>query len=70
MKAIIKYNTKFSYLTYAVDKEPEQYIKESLRRGWDTMRIYHELAKIAKRHKLKMVNRRTVYTWVSKYNGS
>lgn len=65
-----KYYTKFRNLTLAVDKEPESYIAEALHNGWEPMRIYVELKKISRYHKIPMVNRRTVYYWISKYKSN
>ena len=67
-----RYYTRFSQLTLSLDKEPEQYIREALDNGWEPMRIFHELKKVAKHHKIPMVDRRTVYYWITrvKNNGN
>jgi len=62
-----KYNTRFSALTLAVDKEPFELIKECLDKGWHVMRLHGYLQKVATKHKLPMVDRRTVYMWVNRY---
>jgi hypothetical protein len=62
-----KYHTKFTNLTLAMDKEPKEYLIECFKRQWTTTRIFQELNKIASKHRLPMVDRRTVDAWVSKY---
>jgi hypothetical protein len=61
-----KYHTKFTNLTLAVDKEPEEFLEVCLKKKWTVTRIFNELRKIAQHHKLPMVDRRTVHTWVTK----
>ena len=61
-----KYNTKFSQLTLAVEQEPENFLIQRLSKGDHPMKIYNELKKISIRHKLPLVERRTLYQWIKK----
>lgn len=64
----LKYNTKFSKLTLAIKLEPETYLKTRLSKDWHPMQIYRELDKIADKHHLPMVEKRTLYLWISRLN--
>jgi hypothetical protein len=64
----IRYSTKMSKLTLAVRQEPEDYLLNRIELGWQPMKIYHELMRIAEDHKLHMISRRTLYSWLDKLN--
>jgi len=61
-----KYNTKFSQLTLAIEQEPENFLLQRLSRGDHPMKIYNELKKISRLHKLPLIERRTLYLWITK----
>lgn len=66
----VKYNTKFTYLTLAIGQEPEEYIKKAIKNNVVPMRVYHDLKVIAKKNRVQMVDRRTIYTWYNKIKKS
>lgn len=66
-----KYNTKFSTLTLAINLEPEDYIRDRWKKKWHPMQMYNELVQVARERDLPMVDRRTIYNWITKYtNGN
>ena len=65
-----RYSTKFSKLTLAIGKEPEDYIQEKLDMKWIPMQIYHDLFRIAREFKLPMVSERSIYNWIDRINGN
>lgn len=65
-----KYNTKFSQLTLAIEQEPENFLLQRLSKGDHPMKIYNELKKISTKHKLPLIERRTLYLWIAKIKNS
>ena len=61
-----KYFTKFSGITLKVGLEPEDFIKSRLALDQHPMKIYRELELIAMQHKIPMVSKRTLYSWINR----
>jgi hypothetical protein len=56
-----KYLTKFSQLTLATGKEPEVFMQERIE--WPISKIFLEIKRIASKHDLPCVSRKTVEIW-------
>lgn len=66
----MKYDTKFSRITLSIGYSPEDYLILKLLEGLQPMQIYQHLKTVAKAHKLKMVDKHTIYYWIKKINGN